>query len=184
MSWCYLSDTANEDLWSLSDSAHRLYVAGLVECNRSLSDGYVPISRLPALMPGYKQEISDELVRAGYWRLTADGYQVVHYLRDDGGWQYSREEVEKHRADARKRQAAHRGRLNLRQANHVRPSRVTSRVVSLGNTDTNTNTDRSSLRDSLKPSDPPKSDFGERVRAWNEAHPHDPVPFPGEGTRA
>lgn len=105
MSWCYLSDTANEDLWSLTDPEYRLYVAALVESNRRLADGFVAADRLPAMVPGLRVETVHTLVIKGWWREVRDGYQAVHYTKREGGWQFSRAQVEKHRADGAKRKA-------------------------------------------------------------------------------
>jgi hypothetical protein len=132
MSWCYLSDTSNEELWELSNPAYRLYVAGLVDCNRRLSDGVIPASRLPALVPDYQPLVAAELAAANLWRAVDGGYRVVRYLRPDG-WQYSRAQVEKHRADGARRWRDFKEREKLGLDANT-------------NTNTNTNTQRVSQR--------------------------------------
>jgi hypothetical protein len=104
MTWSKLPDDATETLWDLSAGAFRLHVSGLVYCNRHLTDGHVPASRLPALTPSYDVVHLDELVAARLWETVDGGYSIAGFLED----QPSRAQVEARRAAWTERQGRHR----------------------------------------------------------------------------
>lgn len=58
---------------ALSDGAFRLHVAGKCYAAKTLSDGIVPVARVPRLKPGYKVQQLNELLRAEVWHKGGEG---------------------------------------------------------------------------------------------------------------
>jgi hypothetical protein len=81
--------------WERSDAAVRLHLAGTVYANKMLTDGLVPASRVPTLVPRYKRSALDELLTAGWWTKEGDGYRIIEGAAD----QLARETIEKRRRD-------------------------------------------------------------------------------------
>ena len=100
MTWTRVPDDATETLWDLSAAAFRLHISALVYCNRHLTDGYVPVSRLAALVPAYDPAHLAELITAGLWDTVDGGYQLPGWHEAKAGpWhQPSRAEIEASRA--------------------------------------------------------------------------------------
>jgi hypothetical protein len=107
MTWTKLPDEITEALWDLSHGAYRLHISAETWCNRLLTDGLIPASRLSVLMPKYRAAYLAELLAAGLWTATDGGYSLVDFLRD----QPSKADVEKKRADWKRWQQEHRQAL-------------------------------------------------------------------------
>ena len=107
MTWTKLPEEISESLWDLSHGAYRLHISAETWCNRVLSDGRVPASRLSVLMPKYRAAYLAELLAAGLWTATEGGYSLVNFLQD----QPSKADVEKKRADWKRWQQEHRQAL-------------------------------------------------------------------------
>ena len=98
MTWTWIDDgfTDRREVMALSDKAFRLHVEALVFSNRAGRDGALDPADLVKL--GRPDPVTvDELVRAGLWEITDTGWQV------DWTDQETTAEVEKRRADWRKR---------------------------------------------------------------------------------
>jgi hypothetical protein len=101
--WLKIDDTMveNPKCVDLSPFAWTLWLHGVSYCSRNLTDGHIPQAMLPRLTsitdPG---RAADELVDAGMWHATEDGYEVHDYLDH----QRSRSDVEADRAKATERQ--------------------------------------------------------------------------------
>lgn len=67
-------------LAGLSHAARWLWIAGLCYCGEYLTDGAIKRETAATLMDGYRQAHAVELVAAGLWDLTPDGYRVHDYL--------------------------------------------------------------------------------------------------------
>lgn len=93
MPWARLDDGLNNDakLNALSSDAYRLWVRGLVFCQKNLTDGFIPADELPLLLHFAKererQRIVAELLsgrpRVGkgpLWHEIEGGYQMHDYL--------------------------------------------------------------------------------------------------------
>lgn len=104
MTFTKLPDEFNEleTVVNLSDAAYRLYVAGFVHANKRLSDGYLPTGALRMIVPRLKPSAVKQLVGSGLWRPTSGGYQIVEFLEEDGGHQFSRSKVEQLRIERAK----------------------------------------------------------------------------------
>ena len=72
MTWTRLSDNYDGQTIELSDAAFRTDVQGLIWCNRNLTNGILP--RRAVRLVSVSDEAVDELVRAGRWTATSDGY--------------------------------------------------------------------------------------------------------------
>jgi hypothetical protein len=98
----FADSLGNEEL---SDGAFRLHVAGLLYCNRLLTDGLVPAHRIHRLTRTYKPRLLDELVICEKWRpvdaafAAPEMYEIADYLLHNP----TRAEVEKKRKAAKAR---------------------------------------------------------------------------------
>jgi hypothetical protein len=87
MPWARFSDTFPEDpRWeSVSVEAFAVHAAGVCHCAKLLTDGFVSLKaarRLPLVedtVPAIQ-----ELITAGFWRESPDGYEIVDYLANHG----------------------------------------------------------------------------------------------------
>jgi hypothetical protein len=74
MPWGRLEDTLydNDKLADVSDAAYRLYVQAISWCNRTMSDGHVPLSR-PARLVSLRnpKKTIDELLTARLWHRAS-----------------------------------------------------------------------------------------------------------------
>lgn len=112
MTWTKLSDdfTDRPDLLGCSRSARLLHVEAMVWSNRTLQDGRVPRAALRRMTDAddVEREVQ-ELVDAGVWEETVDGWQLDWSDQDDAETvrvrQRRRAEIQK---AYRKRVAAHR----------------------------------------------------------------------------
>lgn len=101
MSYALLSDDLLLQLEAagVSRDARLLYLEGVVYCATALTDGTITI-RLARLSDADDLDgCSRELVDAGLWTKTPDGYEIANYLDH----QQRAEDVERKRADARLR---------------------------------------------------------------------------------
>ena len=107
MTWTKLDDDFpdRDAIFGLSDAAFRLHVSGLCHSNRLLTDGHLAAAKVPNLVPHFDPATVDELVAAGVWARTPDGYLIVDSLSD----QPTRDQVEARRASDRQRQSRRRG---------------------------------------------------------------------------
>lgn len=82
MPWVKLDDGCDEHpkLVGLSDGAFAAWVTGLLYCNRNRTDGFIPAAAAHRRLRGDGEETAEELVRAGLWERTDDGYRVHDYL--------------------------------------------------------------------------------------------------------
>lgn len=85
MTWVKLSDTfAIEPRWdALSVHAFACHVAAMCDCAQKLTDGRLTtkaVRRLPIVDD--PEAAAVELVAAGLWQKTDDGYLIVDYLKD------------------------------------------------------------------------------------------------------
>lgn len=98
MTWVKLSDTFAEDprLERAGPLALALHVVSLAYCNRALTDGHVPLSKMRRLLElDDPDEVAQTLVDVGMWSAhSVDGFVILDYLRD----QPSRAHVESVRA--------------------------------------------------------------------------------------
>lgn len=119
MPWARIDDQANDDdkLNSLGSDAFRLWVRGLVYCQKKLTDGFIPdaqIGTLAALSRDRDRgrmiaELLAEHPRLGkgpLWHKVEGGYQMHDYL----DWNESRAQVEASRQAASQRVALFRDR--------------------------------------------------------------------------
>ena len=112
----------NPKVVGLSDKAFRLWITALAYCARNLTDG--AISEIALRFSGANSKIdrpkaiAKQLVSAGLWVVTDDGWQVHDYLE----YNPSRAELQAKRELQRERQKRHRSKRNASQ------SRVTPRV--------------------------------------------------------
>lgn len=91
----------------LDDDVRWLWVAGLCYAGMHLTDGDLPSDVLGLLAKSKNPDrAAGELVAAGLWALTDDGYRIVGYTEH----QESREKVEAKRQAARERQQRKRER--------------------------------------------------------------------------
>lgn len=88
----------------LSDGAFRLHVAALCYAAKFLTDGAIPVVRVPRLAPRYKPIFLKELLKSGLWIAHDQDYRIHDFLQ----WNKPRSHWEKERAAAAKRQREHR----------------------------------------------------------------------------
>jgi hypothetical protein len=109
VTWTKLSDDFASDAYrdDLSDAAVRTHVEALCWSSLHLLDGRLRRRDLPRFAFSDQAEAAAvELVAAGYWRNTADGWEIVHHLEH----QPTRDEVLRRRKLNADRQRAHRER--------------------------------------------------------------------------
>lgn len=104
MTWVTLDDEFPEHPKNdaLSDLAYRLQVSGICYCNRQLSDGLIPASKVPRLVPRFRKAAVDELLKAHWiYHEAIDTYEIRDYL----DWNKSRTQIEEESERQRKRAA-------------------------------------------------------------------------------
>ena len=81
MSWLRLNDLAATDpkIVGLTDAAFRLWIEGLSYCSRHLTDGAIVAGALRSFVAS--PAASSELVDAGLWVETVDGFNIPTYHR-------------------------------------------------------------------------------------------------------
>ncbi len=100
----------NPKVAGLSDRAFRLWITTLVYCARHLNNG--AISELALVTTAVtckirrKKGVVEELISAGLWEVTDQGWQVHDYLK----YNPSRDEIEARRELARERKRRHRSK--------------------------------------------------------------------------
>src|SRR5688572_14713983 len=99
MSWVRIDDRVLTDdkIAQLSGNAFKVWIFSLCFSNQNLTDGFIN-SRILPLLSGRKKQVQ-ELVEAGLWRETSDGWEIVNFLK----FQPSRLEVEEKRAKNREK---------------------------------------------------------------------------------
>jgi len=87
MTYTKLPDEFTEDprVVALSDRAFRLHVSSFVYANRNLTDGLLPSGVVGMLMPRQSKTAVEELVAAGLWSKTPDGYVITDFHRHQLG---------------------------------------------------------------------------------------------------
>ncbi|MCF6467359.1 hypothetical protein FAF44_02880 [Nonomuraea sp. MG754425] len=83
MPWVRVDDQfpVNRKVRPLSDRAFRLYVSALCWCNANLTDGVIGARELMYVSDvSSPRRYADELVNAGLWSKTNDGWQIHDYL--------------------------------------------------------------------------------------------------------
>lgn len=87
---------------ALSDAAFRLHTAGILYCNRHLTDGLIAGDEVPRLVRKFRRTALAELTApsCGLWCDVLGGAYLIHDYLD---WNPSRAEVEARRAAAAKR---------------------------------------------------------------------------------
>lgn len=122
MPWARLDDGLNDDakLNALSAEAFRLWVRGLVYCQKNLTDGFIPTHELPRLSASVKERERPKLVaelcaslvigKAPLWHQVESGYQMHDYLDHND----SRDKVLDERGKAKKRLDRYHNRRRFR----------------------------------------------------------------------
>ena len=117
MPWARIDDRANSDakLLALSDSAYRMWVAGLIFCQANLTDGFVPKDAIQTfgVRARNKTTLVQELTRSvlgkrPLWQAVKGGW----LFNDFHDWNESREHVLKKRAKGKDRVDRFRAKLN------------------------------------------------------------------------
>lgn len=94
-------------------------------CGDNLTDGFVPLSVLPR-WGGRAKRAAGRLVEVGLWEVTTKDGERGYQFHEWGGWQPTREQVERERADARERMKRARARNKPRSPDErtgdVRPN--------------------------------------------------------------
>ena len=102
MTWIKLEDNiyTHDRALRAGPEAMWLWVAGMCWCSQHLTDGKIPESVLPLLVPdGDGCSLAVRLVDVGLWRRVRDGFAVKNYRK----FQRTAAEVEVERAAARER---------------------------------------------------------------------------------
>jgi hypothetical protein len=128
MPWGRLDDKANANakLLALSDPAWRMWGCGLIYCQNSLTDGFIPQHAIESfgVRARNKSTVADELCRAlvpgksPLWHRVEGGFQIHDYLE----WNDSREEVLAERERNRKRVEKFRSGRGNGERNALQPS--------------------------------------------------------------
>lgn len=103
MTWTKTPDDYPDRLLELSDAAYRLHHAATVYSNRIGSDGHVQrirLSMVPVPAKAKRPRVVQELVTAGLWQPTDDGWLLIDFMAA----QLSAEEVQLQRQWDVKRQ--------------------------------------------------------------------------------
>jgi hypothetical protein len=101
MTWTRLSDDYADrpNVMALSSDAFRAHIEALVWSNKHLTNGAVPAVGLRRIVSAEDLEaVSAELVQAGLWQLTPDGFQI------DWSEQENAEQVTERRDEWQRRQ--------------------------------------------------------------------------------
>ena len=79
--WVKLDDGMPEDphIDGLSDGAFRLYVSALCYAQRHQTDGWVPASKLPRLIPTFRQSYVKEIVTADKWEQDGSRFKIRNF---------------------------------------------------------------------------------------------------------
>jgi 5-methylcytosine-specific restriction endonuclease McrA len=90
MPWARIDENAGDHpkIASLSDGAFRLWVTGLLYCQRFLTDGFITSVALRGLRAHSAKRVT-ELVEVGLWELADGGVRVHDYLQ----WNDSRAHI-------------------------------------------------------------------------------------------
>jgi len=120
MSWLRLNDLAATDpkIVGLTDAAFRLWIEGLSYCSRHLTDGAIVGGALRSFVAS--PAAAAELVDAGLWVETADGFSIPTYL----DYQVSREKVLGERESDRRRKQSKRNPGDVRSESERNPGGV------------------------------------------------------------
>lgn len=104
MDWLRLSSgfADHPRIRTLSDSAFRLYIAGLCYAARYETDGRLPFDLSKARRP------IAELLDAQLWAKNGTGYEIHDWAQ----WQKARDELAELRSSAAERQRRYRARRN------------------------------------------------------------------------
>lgn len=120
MAWVRLDDGFAEHpkVEEVGPLAGFLHIAALCYCNRNLTDGFIPASRVTKLadVPAVRKH-AQALVRVGMWLEVDGGYQVHDYLE----YQPSKAKVEAEREAARKRMAEARAKKKQENDGRTEP---------------------------------------------------------------
>jgi len=105
MTWLTVDDNFADHpkVEALSDKAFRLHVSGLCYCAKHQTDGKVVASRAARLV-GYTSKALTELLGAGVWHTSPDGFEIHDFL----DWNPSKADVTKRRNASKERQRKHR----------------------------------------------------------------------------
>lgn len=119
MAWVRLHDGAmsHPKVVGLSDGAFRLWIGGLSYCQMHLTDGQIPRAALHFLGAKVKPAAAVELVRAGLWTETDDGWRVHDFL----AWNDDRATIERKRS-------ANTARVSRWRESHQSPPAAASAV--------------------------------------------------------
>lgn len=93
--------------WALSDKAFRLQTCAIIYANTNRTDGAILKSKVPTLIPRFRQAAVDELVKAGHWVDTGDTY-TIHDFLDHNASRAEIEDLSAHRATAGRKGAQRR----------------------------------------------------------------------------
>lgn len=123
MPWARLDDGLNDDakLNALSAPAFRLWVRGLVWCQKNLSDGFIPEREIPRLTAETRERDRPKLIaelcatlvpgKGALWVQVDGGYQMHDFLE----WNDSRDKVLAERELAKKRLERFQGKRGLKR---------------------------------------------------------------------
>ena len=113
MSWVRVDDRAwsHPKLTKVGGNSVKLWLFGLCWCNQHQTDGVIPKHAL-TLLGGTKKSVT-ELVSAGLWETTGDGWNVRNYLE----FQPSRAQLEEQKARTLERVKRHRNAVTPTKCN-------------------------------------------------------------------
>ena len=121
MPWARLDDQMNDDakLRALSDGAFRLWVSGLIFCQKNLTDGFIPAHEVDCFAVRQKNraplvaELCASLVpgKGPLWHKVETGYQMHDYL----DWNDTRDKVLTDRKKAEDRQSRFKDRRRFKR---------------------------------------------------------------------
>ncbi len=120
MVWARIDDRANGNakLLALSDSAYRMWAAGLIYCQSNLTDGHIPTHAIATFgvrgkpLSKFSNELTASLAagKGPLWHVVEDGWMVHDYL----DWNDSKVEVMTGRAATRERKERHKNASGTR----------------------------------------------------------------------
>ena len=105
MTWIKIDDDLPDHpkVAGLTDGAFRLYLTGLCYCSRHLTDGRIPEAVTARWGVRHPDRAASELMSAGLWTSSADGFEVVGYL------EHQRSKVEVEALSVKRSKAGKRG---------------------------------------------------------------------------
>lgn len=105
MTWIKIDDDLPDHpkVAGLTDGAFRLYLTGLCYCSRHLTDGRIPEAVTSRWGVRHADRAASELMSAGLWTSSADGFEVVGYL------EHQRSKVEVEALSVKRSKAGKRG---------------------------------------------------------------------------